>query len=221
MARKIANRLLLLQASNWLHKAICSRNVLFFPIEGGSHFSNPFVVGFEYSRPDLEDEHSQLPEDPEMRLYSHPAYLQGENHAFDKVFDIYAFGLVLIELANWKPLTHIYLEVMLDVYLEQHKEKRKQRKFWGSDEGKIVQKNFFEAFDHNNLLALRKHLLSLLTPEKNEIAFRIGEKFTQAVWICLGEELDWFIRKRSLGEVKALQEALFSNVVNPLSDLVV
>lgn len=221
VARKMANSLLLLQASNWLHKAICSRNVLFFPIEGASPLSNPYVVGFEYSRPDLEDEPSQLPDDPEVRLYSHPAYLQGEKHAFDKVFDIYAFGLVLIELAHWRPLKHIYLEVMRRDYLKQHEGKRKERNFWDSEEGKMAQQQFFESCDHSNLLALRKYLLAQLTPERNEIAFRTGEKYTQAVRFCLSEELDGFIGKRSLDEVKALQGGLFENVVRPLSALVV
>jgi hypothetical protein len=222
VARNMANSLLLLQACNWLHKAICSQNVLFFPKKNIKPLTDPYLVGFEYSRPDAVGEPSELPDDPELTIYRHPSYLKKSRPPFDKVFDIYSLGLILIELAQWRPLQQIYLKVLRNQYLEQNVTDKKQRSsFWKTEDGKSVEKGLLENCNQNNLETLRKKFLEELSSDNDEIAFRTGSKYAGAVRFCLGEDLDKFIGTRSQADEKALQEAFFVNVVRRLDELVV
>ena len=106
-----------LHSLDWLHKSLCSSNVLFFPsaFSASAHratataalvpdISKPYLTGFDASRPDLDTALSVVPRNPSIaNLHRHPSSLRGIPYA--KAFDIYSLGLVLLEIGLWKVLT--------------------------------------------------------------------------------------------------------------------
>ncbi|KAF2457994.1 prion-inhibition and propagation-domain-containing protein [Lineolata rhizophorae] len=127
LARTVAECLERLHAVDWLHKGLRSDNIVFFPDEAGNvHLSRPFVSGFDYSRPAMnEDMTEKPPENPACDLYRHPKVHGGvrdlppqtpphasphshqsasSSSAFKKSYDIYSLGVILLEIARWQPL---------------------------------------------------------------------------------------------------------------------
>lgn len=103
-----------LHAVNWLHKGLRSRNVIFFPPYSGDYdLSQPYLSGFDYSRPENADYWSESP--PSMvaeDLYRHPAVQGGPREdsrgfGYQKQHDIYALGIILLEISYWKPIYSI------------------------------------------------------------------------------------------------------------------
>ena len=98
-----------LHAVNWLHKGLRSHNVIFFEsADGGLDLGQPYVSGFDYSRPaQNEDMTERPPKNFADDLYRHPL-AQGavgpRGASFKKSFDIYSLGVILLEIAYWKPL---------------------------------------------------------------------------------------------------------------------
>jgi hypothetical protein len=120
LAQTLAVALWSLHSLDWLHKSLCSPNVLFFPsaFSKSAHSSTasaalfpdisaPFLSGFDASRPDLDTALSLVPKHPSIGdLHRHPASLRGRPHC--KAFDIYSLGLVLLEIGLWKVLHSYY-----------------------------------------------------------------------------------------------------------------
>lgn len=109
-----------LHAVDWLHKGLRSDNIIFFHggLGGGNSnkgvdLSEPYLTGFDYSRPVKS---ASMSEGPGISLaddlYRHPN-VQGFNadggagRGFRKRHDIYSLGLILTEIAYWKPLESI------------------------------------------------------------------------------------------------------------------
>ncbi|KAI8626901.1 hypothetical protein F5Y19DRAFT_444981 [Xylariaceae sp. FL1651] len=98
---------------DWLHKGLHSNNVLFFGNEGeGTHdttgfdLTMPYVTGFDLSRPgDRTDLTDKPNSDPLSDIYRHPHAQFGEARtSYRRSYDIYTFGVLLIEIALWKPI---------------------------------------------------------------------------------------------------------------------
>lgn len=120
LAHTLAVALWSLHSLDWLHKSLCSANILFFPsaFSTSSHsptlpaalmpdIERPYLTGFDASRPDLDTALSVVPRNPSIdSLHRHPASLRGISHC--KPMDIYTLGLVLLEIGLWKVLQAYY-----------------------------------------------------------------------------------------------------------------
>ena len=71
-AHRLSLSLAILHTAEWLHKSIRSHNVLFPKQQGRVVWSRPYLVGFEFSRPDKPGELSEKPEESaRYNLYRH------------------------------------------------------------------------------------------------------------------------------------------------------
>ncbi|KAI7236985.1 hypothetical protein KC330_g3447 [Hortaea werneckii] len=116
IASTLATAVLELHTAGWLHKSIRSENIVFVardsvPPEAFLD-SRPYLIGYEYARPDNPDAANALTTMPNTTmlsdLYRHPAKRGALRTAFAKRHDLYALCCVLIELALWKPLVAIF-----------------------------------------------------------------------------------------------------------------
>lgn len=116
LAHTLAVALWSLHSLDWLHKSLCSSNILFFPsaFSKSAHsttanaalvpaIAKPYLTGFDASRPDLDTALSVVSRNPSIAtLHRHPGSLKGRPHC--KPFDAYSLGLVLLEIGLWKVL---------------------------------------------------------------------------------------------------------------------
>lgn len=116
LACRIAECIERLHAVNWLHKGLRSSNILFFSDTGvrDVDFSSPYVSGFDYSRPaQNEDMTEKPPENVASDLYRHPRVQGAGNRetastgGFKKSYDLYSLGVILLEIAYWKPIDQV------------------------------------------------------------------------------------------------------------------
>jgi serine/threonine protein kinase len=141
LAHAVANCLLYLHSVNWLHKGLRSHNIVFFPTvadgKGGRatkiDWSKPYLSGFDFARPARADEMTEIPGHvPTYNMYRHPStqgFGFGPRESFRKSFDIYSFGVIMVELAHWQTVDKILgIEVnklksvarIRDALLEEH-----------------------------------------------------------------------------------------------------
>ncbi|KAH7307943.1 prion-inhibition and propagation-domain-containing protein [Rhexocercosporidium sp. MPI-PUGE-AT-0058] len=111
-----------LHAIDWLHKGLRSHNILFPTTADGLEcgdkidvdLSRPIISGFEYARPVFEPLWSENSfQNPAHDLYRHPevqadAGRDLDEHEsagmFKKNYDIFSLGVMLLEIAVWKPV---------------------------------------------------------------------------------------------------------------------
>ena len=111
IAHQVAESLLYLHAVNWLHKGLRSAGVVFNKTATASYGSlgHLSISGFGFSRPSNDSfTSSGPPHDSKWALYCHPTYLDTERKSgYRKSYDIYSLGIILIEIAFWKPIDQI------------------------------------------------------------------------------------------------------------------
>ncbi|KAI6354011.1 hypothetical protein MCOR25_008795 [Pyricularia grisea] len=126
LAYRLASAVSLLHVSDWLHKSMRSSNVLFGPgtwpssaaawgsspsssSSPSSDVTSPYICGFQYSRPS-DDNSLEAGEwggdggtgnEGGLDYYRHPSVAQS---GWTKVAEIYSLGVVLLEVAHWRPL---------------------------------------------------------------------------------------------------------------------
>lgn len=108
LAWKLATSLQYLHTANWLHKGVHSGNVI-FAFDGDTFdVKKPILSGFEYSRPQSNKTTSRSL-DPKWDIYRWPRIQNDAPRATNsrKTYDIYSLGLILLEIAHWKPLHKI------------------------------------------------------------------------------------------------------------------
>jgi hypothetical protein len=103
IAYAVGRSIAILHTAGWLHKSIRSQNVLFNIKEGKVLWERPYLVGFEFSRPDKPDASSEKPEQSaRFNLYRHRSAQGDPNESYRKEFDLYSFGVVLLEIGLWR-----------------------------------------------------------------------------------------------------------------------
>ncbi|KAK1514597.1 uncharacterized protein CCOS01_13878 [Colletotrichum costaricense] len=125
LASTLACALWSLHSLDWLHKSLCSANILFFPsaaslaATGATTVSaavvpdigSPYLAGFDASRPDFDAEMSVNPRNPSiLDLHRDPRSLGTGlgRKQYCKSYDVYSLGLVLLEIGLWKVLQTYY-----------------------------------------------------------------------------------------------------------------
>ncbi|KAM0546965.1 hypothetical protein ACHAPJ_010626 [Fusarium lateritium] len=97
LAYRLASAVYMFHTSNWLHKGLRADRVLFAT---SSDITYPWITGFQYSRPVTDISLEARPTgDPRMDFYYHPNVGVG----WTKFMDIYSLGILLWEIANWRP----------------------------------------------------------------------------------------------------------------------
>jgi len=120
LAHTLSVALWSLHSLDWLHKNLCSSNILFFPSaytnstriskerENVPDINTPYLLGFDASRPDQMGEMSIASRNPTAAdLHRHPSSLHSSScprKEYCKSFDIYSLGLILLEIGLWKTL---------------------------------------------------------------------------------------------------------------------
>jgi hypothetical protein len=111
LMRRLAETLERLHAVGWLHKGLSSANVLFFSASStqDADLVRPYICGFDYSRPAVRNDLTEQPsDDKEADLYRHPAVQSdAARRGYKKSHDVYALGVVLLEIAHWAPVETI------------------------------------------------------------------------------------------------------------------
>lgn len=92
----------------WVHESFRSENILFFPIKTTSgqdeiQYDEPWVLGFAFSRPETFFSNGPADFFPARDIYRHPERQGRPEQRFTKMHDIYALGVVLLEIGLWEP----------------------------------------------------------------------------------------------------------------------
>ncbi len=124
IAACLASSIFELHSAGWLHKYIQSSNVLLFSDkrDRSDAIGDPYLVGMRHSRPDgtvwISDTRlfdSKGDSDDPARDYIHPQYTPGSTR-FDKRFDFYSVGVVLLEIGFWEPLSSFRAQHMSETH---------------------------------------------------------------------------------------------------------
>ena len=93
-----------------MHKSLRSTNVLFFKEQSLASLQEkrfaleePYLSGWEYSRPESEFS-SRINDNFDIRedIYRHPNQWGVPTERFNRTHDIYALGVILLEIGLWK-----------------------------------------------------------------------------------------------------------------------
>ncbi|KAK4171968.1 prion-inhibition and propagation-domain-containing protein [Triangularia setosa] len=119
LALCLAETVLQLHTSGWLHKGLRPENILFLAPRGSSNKfflgSDPYISGYEYSRTDTVEaqKYTHLPDtELEADIYRHPDARGHAREIYQKRFDMYSFGCIIVELVMWQPLVEIFADFL-------------------------------------------------------------------------------------------------------------
>ncbi|KAL8708464.1 MAG: hypothetical protein Q9220_006621 [cf. Caloplaca sp. 1 TL-2023] len=179
IALAIAETVLQLHTSGWVHGGIRSESILFIDIgykrwEDGTA-DGPYLVGYDFARP-TNAQTKMVPIIPEQEVYRHPRS-QGQGSArFRRSFDLFALGCVLLEIGLWSGL--------LDV-LERFSSSS------APTSGQIPARSAISSdmVNWSQLQTTKTRLLQNDDPEGRRqlagIAFHAGTTFQEAILLCL------------------------------------
>ena len=109
-------------SANWVHQAIASYNIFFFKPVKSSNFdySNPFLCGFEFARPNAASSDTAYVDDFEFNVYRHPSRQGAPSEYHTKYHDLYSYGILLLEIGTWR-LVGDYFETNRKLRITPHK----------------------------------------------------------------------------------------------------
>lgn len=111
MASAIAKAVQKWHRVGWVHQGISSHNIIFFfkdsGLENDLDYSEPFLKGFEFSRPNLDPSIGRAVDDMDLNVYRHPARQGVARQGHQKKHDIYSLGVILLEIGLWQCATDL------------------------------------------------------------------------------------------------------------------
>ena len=108
VAETVAKVLGNFHADGWVHKSVRSHSIMFFEGLASQPYESPYLVDFEFSRPEMAETLYTYDNDVEKNLYRHPERAGQPTVTFNKLHDIYALGVVLLEIGLWQSALSIY-----------------------------------------------------------------------------------------------------------------
>lgn len=168
----LAETVLQLHTAGWLHKGLRSSSVLFIYSQG--HTKGPYLAGYEYSRP-TSAETEAVPDRREHEIYRHPLAQGPARATFNKSFDLFALGCILLELAMWSDLQTILEKKAADPGRKptQNVHREGLTGWW------LIMKT------RDNMLCNDAKSRAL-----DDVAFYVGKTFKEAILKCLYPETD-------------------------------
>ena len=172
IALALTETVLQLHTTGWLHKGLRPDNVLFR--QGGNQIwdagtaDGPYLAGFEYARPSAAETET-APGQLEWDLYRHPSAQGPARSNFNKSFDLFALGCILLEIALWTSLKEILLKHVLE-------------------NGSVIdEKKHINHSEWNSIDTAKHDLLCSDSTEGNSanVAFYAGETFQEVISLCL------------------------------------
>jgi len=110
LAALLATSILELHNVNWLHKNLNSYNLLFFTDEDGNiSLTEPYIIGFDFSRPDRPGQKSLTMRSSPWDIYRHPDVRKAtpsskQLQSYRRRYDVFSLGLILFEVGLWRRL---------------------------------------------------------------------------------------------------------------------
>lgn len=196
LAKRLVNTFANLYGSEWMHKGINSKNIVFpqiyspVSVKSFASIQTALVQGFNYSRQLTQAQtidRGKVLNDLESAIYRHP-YYQGEAATGYQIhYDIYSLGLVLLEIALWGPL--------MDFLAAKHRPGKDQPVALSPD---------MPRFHEVEATELKRRVMIRVN---SELAYRVGTKYKEVVRWCLDLE----------GPVTAIE--FYNMVAIPLDEL--
>jgi hypothetical protein len=130
MAHMLSRAVLKWHSVGWVHQGISSHNIIFFrdaasgyPAQRqpqargaragadgaqGINYSEPFLHGLEFARPDSDPSIGRALDDIEFNIYRHPDRQGNARRGHQKKHDIYSLGVVLLEIGLWQNMAEMF-----------------------------------------------------------------------------------------------------------------
>ncbi|KAI9796493.1 MAG: hypothetical protein M1833_006161 [Piccolia ochrophora] len=109
LAKALVSTIFEFHNMGWMHKNLQPKNIVFWPkgdVKNQWNFSEPYLLGFDISRPNHPGEVSEKPvPNTEDDVYRHPAYKGHDPRPFKPPFDMYSLGVILFEVGMWRLVT--------------------------------------------------------------------------------------------------------------------
>jgi hypothetical protein len=125
IAHSLTKAILEWHAAGWVHQGISSPNIKFFRFKADNRidYAHPYLLGFEFSRPDTDPSIRSPTEDPYVDVYRHPKRQGLAREGHQKVHDYYSLGVVLLEIGLWQSAVQLTSTKggWLDPYASQRK----------------------------------------------------------------------------------------------------
>ena len=230
LGKALTSSLLYLHTADWLHKSLRSDNVIFLKkgLNGYLDLRQPTLSGFNVARPiDNSNATTAAADDIDARMYRHPSSLDNTadndpRKRYCKTFDIYSLGVVLIEIAMWRPIGELLVEwdkenfplihPNFNSYDESKKKKTAREDIW--DKGYAAHRAPQQRKIRDKLL--REATLTAVEAE-------LGEVYREVVKCCLTGKMELELKEdddESQAIVGAkLGEAYYKKVVTMLEEI--
>lgn len=169
----------------WVHEGICSDSIVFFNNTSQQPICDrPYFVNFDSARLDSAEKTNYAAlKIVKRRFYQHPDRLRANPVKFNPEHDLYALGVLLLELGMWKPAEELYKEFVVDTTKQPSPTAATETLLapQGNGEGNVRG----QAKDLPSGEQMRKTFEGIA---KHELVTRMGTDYSRAVRACLSNK---------------------------------